>query len=185
MPRDWLHPTSLHIFHDYWRKYFRKRGFYRRYAKRIGLEGSEDVLEFGSGSGALSLHLAGRLPAGGVLTCVDLSPAWMEIAKKRLAKFHNIEYRAGDIRSLDIPAASFDAVVIHYMLHDVEKGFRPGVVEAVADKLKFGGKLYIREPSKTSHGMSSTDIRRLMTDNGLREVSAVQTKKYFEAVYEK
>ncbi len=183
--RDWMNPSDREIRFDNFRKHFLRGGYYRKYAHTFKLEGTEKVLEFGSGSGALSRHLARRLRHGGKLTLVDISPAWMEIARQKLARFEDVEFIAGDIRNLDIPNASFDAVVIHYMLHDIATGFRPGYVEAVAEKLKFGGALYIREPVKESHGMPPAEIRRLMTDHGLKEIDSVLDGKSYTGVFAK
>lgn len=183
--RDWLHPTPAMIRRDTFRKHFWRRGKYRAYANTFALEGTENVIEFGSGSGALSRFIARRLRAAGTLTCVDISEAWQDAAKKHLARYTNVTYLAGDLRKLDLPGAHFDAAVIHYMLHDVEVGLRPGYVEALAEKLKFGGVLYIREPVAEKHGMSPYQIRVLMTDNGLKEIDFTLDTREYTGVFAK
>ncbi len=87
------------------------RGMYREYVDRLGLKGSEHVLDFGSGSGNPARFIAPRLAhGGGHLTCVDISKKWMEVARKRLGKYPNVEFKLGDIAALDIPNASYDIV---------------------------------------------------------------------------
>lgn len=55
---------------------------YREYVDRLGLKGSEHVLDFGSGSGNLALFIALRLTqGGGRLTCVDISKKSMDVAR--------------------------------------------------------------------------------------------------------
>jgi len=56
---------------------------YKNYIRTLNFKGNERVLDFGSGSGAGSKHLAKMLQkSGGHLTCVDISKYWTEKAKK-------------------------------------------------------------------------------------------------------
>jgi ubiquinone/menaquinone biosynthesis C-methylase UbiE len=150
---------------------------YKRYVRSLGLVGTERVLEFGSGTGAASRHIAQVLSkGGGRLTCVDTSTALTEIATKRLRRYDNVELRVGDIRSLDIEDGIFDAVFVHFALHDVDKALRSDIVNALSGKLKSGGRLFIREPAKAGHGMPPAEIRDLMSEAGLTEIDSKSTK---------
>jgi 2-polyprenyl-3-methyl-5-hydroxy-6-metoxy-1,4-benzoquinol methylase len=135
------------------------------------------VLDFGCGPGSTSKFIAQILEkGGGELTCLDLSKAWIERAKKHLSRFSNVEYHAQDIRKWAEKDNYFDAVVIHYMLHDIDKSERQEVVRALAEKMKKGAKLFIREPTKEGHGMSPDEIRELMSKNGIEETDSKTTK---------
>lgn len=143
---------------------------YRKYARSFGLRGDERLLDFGCGSGALSRHVAPMLAAGGgSVVCLDQSAAWLERAKKTLRRYDNVEFMQGDVRSLEIEAGSFDAVAIHFVLHDVEVGSRQESLRSLARALKPGGRLFIREPIRPSHGMPAGEVRRLMGLAGLEE----------------
>ena len=47
--------------------------YYRSFVQTLNLRGDERVLDFGSGSGVCSCHIAARLKLGGYLDCVDIS----------------------------------------------------------------------------------------------------------------
>ncbi len=152
--------------------------FYKKYVKEIGLKGDEKVLEFGCGAGTLSHHFVKELNSG-KLICVDISETAMNILKWILRGYSNVEYKLGDIRELNINNLSYDVVVIHFVLHDVEEGDKDSIVKKLAQTLKDGGRLFIREPMKEGHGMSPEEIRDVMKKAGLEEVSFKYEKKFF------
>ncbi len=143
-------------------------GMYREYVDRLGLKGSEQVLDFGSGSGNLARFIAPKLAfGGGCLTCVDISKKWMDVARKRLGKYPNVEFKLGDIAALDIPNASYDIVFIHFVLHDIDAAERSRIARHLVPKLKYDGNLFIREPMRF---ISQDEIRHIMRQNGLKEI---------------
>jgi ubiquinone/menaquinone biosynthesis C-methylase UbiE len=148
----------------------RSRFYHPDYVKRLGLSGSERVLEFGSGGGCLSRVLAQALSPNGSLSCVEISPYWIEKARHRLNVFTNIEYLQGDITQMTIHENHFDAVIIHFVLHDIEPKARIDVVSALVKSLRPEGAVFIREPAKPEHGMPLSEIRALMRGAGLREI---------------
>lgn len=145
---------------------------YRRYVESFGLNGNERVLDFGAGSGRLSRYIARRLlKGGGRLTCVDVSEAWMRSLQKKLRRYPNVDFKLGEITSLGIEDASHDAVVIHFVLHHVEQASRQATIAALARTLKENGKLFIREPTKETHGIPAEEVRQLMRANALEELA--------------
>jgi ubiquinone/menaquinone biosynthesis C-methylase UbiE len=163
--------TSVRVHEFFWLKLM--KGYYRRFVDSFGLKGDEMVLDFGCGPGSTSKFIAQILErGGGELTCFDLSKTWIERAKKHLSRFSNVEYYVEDIRTWDEKDNYFDAVAIHFMLHDIDKSERDEVVRALAEKMKTGARLFIREPTKEGHGMSPEEIRDLMSKNGLEETDS-------------
>lgn len=77
-----------------------------------------DVLEIGSGSGAVAERLARRNPATSV-TATDVDPVMVSAATDRLRDTPNTEVRTADATALPFPDASFDSVVSCLMLHHV------------------------------------------------------------------
>ena len=148
----------------------RSHFYHSDYVKKLGLSGTERVLEFGSGGGCLSRVLARTLSPNGSLSCVEISPYWVKKARQRLNIFTNIEYLQGDITQMTLPKKQFDAVIIHFVLHDIEPVARIGVVSTLAKCLRPEGTLFICEPAKPEHGMPLSEIRALMRDAGLREI---------------
>ncbi len=169
--------TSIRLHEFFWLKLM--KAYYRKFVDSFDLKGDEKVLDFGCGPGSTSKFIAQILEkGGGELTCLDLSPAWIERAKKHLSKFSNVEYYAEDIRSWEEKNNYFDAVAIHFMLHDIDKSERQEVVNTLAKKMKTGARLFIREPTKESHGMSPEEIRQLMLKSGLKENESKITKSF-------
>ena len=58
-------------------------------------------------------------------------------------------------------------------------------VRELASKLRPGGFILIREPTKKGHGMSIEEVRSLMEEVGLTESLKVQKKGNFQARYSK
>ncbi len=85
---------------------------------RLPLVGSETVLDAGCGSGRVTEQLAERLPDGQVIA-LDGSPAMVDAARERLARFGDrVEYVVADLGSpLPIPDGSLDAVLSTATFH--------------------------------------------------------------------
>jgi len=67
-------------------------------------------------------------------------------------------------------------VIIHFMLHDVGKSERQEVLRALARKTKTGAKLFIREPTKESHGMPLRELQDLMSQSGFKQIEVKASK---------
>lgn len=184
-PVDFDNPSFLFVLEDRLKGLLGCPLHYGSYFKSFGLNGDEKVLDFGCGGGAGSRCLLKLLSKDGHLTCVDVSRFWIEKAERRLSKYSNVECRAGDIRTLDLPESSFDVVSIIHTLHDIEPAQRQGITDALSRKMKPGGVLFIREPTKASHGMPVEEIRTLMSNAGLEEADHKQIKTEYRGRYEK
>ena len=153
------------------------RPLFKKLIYNIGLKGDEHVLDFGSGWGEASNIFAGIVcEKGGHLTCVDVSEKWMNVVRKRLSKHKNIDFKVGDIDSLEIENDSLDLIFINYVIHDIQKELRHRVIDVLAVKLKKGGRILINEPTRSGHGIPGDDVKELMENSGLKEVSSVDDK---------
>jgi ubiquinone/menaquinone biosynthesis C-methylase UbiE len=181
---DFPEPTRLSVFLDGIEQ-FLGSSIYRNYVNSLNLTGNEKVLDFGSGSGGLSKHLANALSkGGGRVTALDVSAGWLDVAKKRLRKFKNIDFVQGDILAdTGLEDASFDAVVLHYVFHHVESEKQQDTLIALARILKSDGKLFIREPTKESHGTPVAKLRQLTTNAGLTDIDGYESKSFFGPMY--
>lgn len=163
---------------------------YRAYVGRMGLTGGESVLDVGSGSGAISRYIAKELQGGGGrLTCLDISPGWLEVARKRLSGFRNVEFLQADIAETALPENTYDAIVIHFVLHDVPTAWQARAVASLARALKPGGRIFVREPINPRHGMEPGRIEELMVRAGLvwlnGDIEKVITEAAYAAVFQK
>ena len=145
------------------------RPLYRGFVDSLGLQGNEVVLDFGSGWGMNSRMIAEALSKGGKIVCLDISRGWLEVAKRRLRGTENAEFILGDISQAKIPDKTFDVIVVHFVLHDIDRSVRGRTVAELARVLKDEGRLVIRDPLSMGHGITVEELRSLMTGVGLRE----------------
>lgn len=179
-------PTLLYRFIDEFGNN-RLFGFlYANYIKTLKLKGNEKVLDFGSGSGAGSKHLAKILrKRGGNLTCVDISEYWTEKARRRMKNYNNVKFLVGQLQELNLKDNSFDVIYIYYTLHHVSNELRNGIVKEFFRILKPNAKLFIKEPQRENDGMPIEEITGLMDNNGFNKESSKTYKKAYSAVYKK
>jgi trans-aconitate methyltransferase len=145
---------------------------YKKFLEKIDLKGEEKVIEFGSGGGALTKHLIEKIPKGKVI-CIENSDYFLKKAKKRLKKYKNIEFKK-TISSLK--KNYYEVIILHFALHDVEEKQREKIIKELAGRLKKRNYLYIKEPTNSSHGISSEKIEELMKKAKLKKIFSRQKK---------
>ena len=159
---------------------------YKKYINQLGIKGNETILDFGSGSGAGSRHLAKKLyKSNGHLTCVDISEFWMNKAKSRMRKYDNVDFFIGQLPELQLNEKSFDIIYIFYALHEVSEKLRSGIVSEYYRVLKDDGRLLIKEPQREDDGMPVNEIEKLMIGNGFYRESCNLSDDTYSAVYKK
>jgi ubiquinone/menaquinone biosynthesis C-methylase UbiE len=152
------------------------------------------LLDAGSGAGDVSRRLAAEAGPGGAVVAVDSSSATIAVARRR-HDGSNVDYRTGDVCSLDLPSDSFDGVWCERVLQhvdDAERGIaelvrvtRPGgrvcLIDTDWGSLAFDGVPagLARQVMEIMHGrltpkqfdMGRT-LRRRLVARGLTEVTA-------------
>lgn len=183
---DFDNPSALFRFEDWLKGLIGGRLFYDPYFEtRGGFRGNEVVLDFGCGGGVSTRCIAAKLTRGGRVTGVDISSYFTAKAQKRLEGFSNARVLCGEISNLALPQQSFDLISIIHVIHDIVKEKRAGTVRALAGVLRPQGRLWIWEPIRQSHGMPAEEIRRVMAEAGLREVSAETEGSSYKGIFEK
>lgn len=173
-------PGRLDILTDRLSGHYFFRRYYSEFARHLRMSGSERVLDFGSGSGALSRHIAKSLrKGGGGLVCLDTSHPLLNQARRHLRKYDHVEYVSDEISEYAQSASRFDIIVVHFTLHDIDKKERPQIVKSLSRVLAPDGRLCICEPTRKDHGMPVKEIRGLMSAAGLKEIEHGHGRAYF------
>lgn len=109
----------------------------------LALAGPRDLgalLDLGTGTGRM-LELLG--PCAASAAGLDRSPEMLRVARMKLdaAGLHGVDIRLGDLLALPWPAASFDTIIIHQVLHFLD---RPELaIREAARVLAPGGQLIL------------------------------------------
>ncbi len=98
------------------------------------------VADVGAGTGFVA---AGLAPLVKRVYVVDGSPAMIEVAKKNLAAFDNVEYHQADGASLPFPEDSLDAVFANMYLHHTPDPL--AAIQEMVRVLRPGGRLVITD----------------------------------------
>lgn len=156
--------------------------YYRTFAKSLNLQGNEQVLDFGSGSGICSRHIAEQLRQAGHLDCVDISQVWHQVIKKTLIKYSHVNYYLGKLDQLNLSENTYDLIVIHFVLHDIHNNERFGIINKLSALLKSGGCIFIREPQ--NHGLTLNEIENYTNNSDLNPVKLHKNNIWFMKVYD-
>lgn len=114
----------------------------RRLLERAGLVPGMRVLDLGSGAGNVALLAAELVGPHGTVVGVERDPAAVELARRRIGA-HNVEFRVGDVQTLDGIEPGFDAVIGRLVLM-----YLPDPATALrraASKLRPGGLICVHE----------------------------------------
>lgn len=153
-----------------------------------------DVLDLASGDGVFAELIA---PHAKSVTCVDVSSAVIEAARKRLAAFPNVSFHQGDMHQLPYQDASFDHV---FAMHALSYSARPNdLLREAARLLRPGGRLVVAALRRHQHeetkraydhvnlGLEVEELRGLLRAVGLkvrecRVTSRESRPPYFEVI---
>lgn len=119
-------------------------GVTRRFLNTAGIEKGMKVLDIGSGAGDVALTLAEFVGNDGAVVGVDVNAEILETARSRAetAGITNVEFIAGDARTLDLPD-DFDAIVGRLVLMYMAD---PGdALKQLATRLRPGGIVAFQE----------------------------------------
>jgi SAM-dependent methyltransferase len=160
----------------------------------LGLVRLGDVLDLGSGDGAIAELLAPRAKS---VTCVDRSPHMIEAARRRLSSQDNVRFEQADMHALPFADGSFDEVLLLNTLTYSDTPAR--AIAEGARVLRGGGRLalvtlasHAQEPITAAYGhvqpgFSPAKLRRWLEAAGLdvdscQVTSRERRKPYFEVL---
>jgi ubiquinone/menaquinone biosynthesis C-methylase UbiE len=159
-------PGRLEVLVNGWLMSAVGRFWYWGFINSMGLRGDERIIDYGSGTG-IGAWCAAQVLKNGHVTCVDVSKAWLDAARRRLGGFDNVDFRLGDICTLGLPGGAYDGIIVSFVLHDIDREDRPTKVKCLADRLKAGGKIFLKEPLGANHGMPAREVDVLMRGAGM------------------
>lgn len=180
---DFDNPSIPFLIEDWLKNLIGEKIFYKPRIQSIGIKGDESILDFGCGGGIGSKALAKMLNKNGSLICVDTSKYWTEKAQKRLERFSNVKVLCGDIRKIYIPDNSFDLISIIHVIHDIPPEERQETVLTLRKKLRENSKLFVCEPVKISHGISTVELESLMNNAGLKKIKHQLNKREYNGEF--
>jgi ubiquinone/menaquinone biosynthesis C-methylase UbiE len=168
----------------------RLRGLWERYAPRYDRDmGLFERLQFGGGRAWVCSQATGEVlevaigtgrnlpfyPKGVRLTGIDLSPAMLDIARRRAADLaREVDLREGDAQALEFPDASFDTVVCTLGLCGIPDD-RKAITE-MHRVLRPGGTLLLLDHIGSHHTLIRLG-QRLLEKLTLRMLGDYQTRR--------
>jgi ubiquinone/menaquinone biosynthesis C-methylase UbiE len=141
-------------------------GMYRRWVEGLGLKSTDRVLDVGARGGADARHIAPIVEKGSV-TCLEIDGRWLDVARKRLSSYANVDFVEADACEWCEPKR-YEVAVMHFVLHDIPAESRHAALSRVEENLIDGGRLCIREP--VTRGMSESEMCRLLDEAGFERV---------------
>ncbi|MDR7267760.1 SAM-dependent methyltransferase [Pelomonas saccharophila] len=145
------------------RDYSRKLGLFMRFAEpelraaiaTLGLAPGMHVLDAGCGSGESLAWLAEAVGTGGRVVGVDLSYAHLAAARRQAPP--QVQLLAGDLMTLVMPAASFDAIWSANTLHHFTDPL--AALQRLSGWLQAGGRLVVGQTGFLPEMLFAWDMR--------------------------
>lgn len=134
-----------------------------------------DVLDIGTGTGRIAELLE---PRAARVTGLDKSPEMLRLARARLQGLpgERVTLVQGDFGALPFPAASFDTVVFHQVLHyaqepayalaEAARVCRPGGRIAIVDLAAHSREELRREHAHARLGFADAQMKAMLEDHG-------------------
>jgi len=111
----------------------------KRMFERADLQPGESVLELACGPGEIGFAAAKLVGPSGHVLLSDGAPEMIAVAERHAAGVANVDTAVVDLDQIDLPAASFDAVLVRHGL--MFAADRAATLRAIFGLLKPGGRL--------------------------------------------
>ncbi len=105
------------------------------------------LLDVGCGTGR-TLHQLARAHPTMRLYGIDLSPAYIKLARRRLADVDEVALAVDNAEALPFADATFDAATSVYLFHELPRNARRNVVRELARVVKPGGLVVLEDSAQ-------------------------------------
>lgn len=135
----------------------------------VGLTAEQAVLEFGAGTGELSIEIARHCK---MVYAVDISPVMLEIARNKAEShdINNIKYCHAGFLTYEHQGEPVDVIVSQLALHHLPDFWKLVALQRINAMLKKGGKLFLRD---TVYSFAAEDYKGFFDNllNGIEQVA--------------
>lgn len=135
----------------------------------VGLTAEQAVLEFGAGTGELSIEIARHCK---MVYAVDISPVMLENARKKANShgINNIKYCHAGFLTYEHQGEPVDVIVSQLALHHLPDFWKLVALQRMNAMLKKGGKLFLRD---TVYSFKVEDYKGFFDNllNGIEQVA--------------
>lgn len=141
----YLHPRAVRLFERQWLVNLILWGNYAKLRdaalREFGSLITGKVLQVACCYGNFSQRLAQRLAPGSRLDVVDVAPVQLENLRKKLNGQPRVFLHRQDSANLAFADASYDQVVVYFLLHEQPEAVRTRTIEEVLRVVRPGGKV--------------------------------------------
>lgn len=143
----YLHPNAVRIFERQWLVNLILWGNFRRLrdlaVAELGQPIERQVLQVACVYGDFTQRIAARLGPRGTLDVVDVAPIQLDNLRAKLPADSTVRLHRQDSARLHFPAASFDAVMLFFLLHEQPEAARRATLAEALRVVRPWGKVVI------------------------------------------
>jgi ubiquinone/menaquinone biosynthesis C-methylase UbiE len=143
----YVHPAAVRIFERQWLVNSILWGNFGRLRdaalEALGSDLRGRTLQIACVYGDLTERLSRRVSFRGVLDVVDVLPVQLDNLKRKLPADTKVNFRLGNSASLGVESASYDRVLLFFLLHEQPEEVRRETLSEAVRVVKPGGKIVI------------------------------------------
>lgn len=162
----YVHPRAVHVFEREWLVNAILFGNYGRLRDMALAELGETVrgrtLQLACVYGNLTPRLQQRLAPDARLDVVDILPVQLDNLGRKLARDQRVLLMQGDSSSLACPDASYDQVLLFFLLHEQPEHVRRGTLAEAMRVVRPGGRIVVVDYHRPSRWHPMRPLMRLV-----------------------
>jgi SAM-dependent methyltransferase len=148
------------------------RGEARRVLDRLAIRPGQRVADIGAGLGYYTVRLARRLGPGATIYATDVTPAYIERLRERLARdgVGGVQIVLGGARDPRLPSDSVDVVILSHVYHEIENPYE--FLARLQPALRHGARVGIIDMDRPTqeHGTPPALLRCELAAVGYRQI---------------